>query len=90
MAGPALKARQREWVNVELHDAVTGANQPDELALGGSQCRVRHHVQKADMQFTDVLVNGLVGIQQVVTLSLQVLESGQVVVGDDGHARSVA
>ncbi len=55
-----VQFRNGKRINIELGDLVAVAYQVDELLLGSGQGGVRHHVQKADMQFTDVLLLGAI------------------------------
>ncbi len=75
-------------MHVELSDLVALADKPEELPLGRRQRRVRHHVEQADMQFADVLMERRSGVENLLPLLAQTGESGQVVMGDDGHGAS--
>ncbi len=52
----ATQLGERKRIDIELGDRVTRPDEPDELTFGRRQCRIGHHVQEADVQFTDVLV----------------------------------
>ena len=66
-------------------DAVAAAYQPDELPFGGLQRSVRHHVEEADVQFPDVLVDRAVQGQHLVAVFPEAVESRQVGMLDQGH-----
>ena len=83
--GAPRQGLQAEGMDVELGDLIALADQAEELALGGGQGRVRHHVEQADMQLADVLMQGPAGVEDVLPLVAQAGEGRQVIVGDDGH-----
>ncbi len=60
----------------ELSDWVGLTHQPKELPLGGRQGGVWHHVQKADMQLTNLLIQGPLGAQYGDALLTQAGKSG--------------
>ena len=78
----ALYPRHRKWIDEKLRDGIAAADQTDELPLGRGERRVRHHVEKADMQLTNVLLLRAVEGQDNLAAITQDLECGQTVVGD--------
>ncbi len=81
----ALQGLQGKRVHEELGDPVTAADEADELALRRPQRRIRHHVQKTDVQLADVLVHGTVQRQDFVSLFAQLAECRQPGVSDEWH-----
>jgi hypothetical protein len=61
-------------MHVELRDLITLTDEPEKLALSRGQCTVWHHVQQTDVQFTDILVQCSVGIQNRLTPFAQTLK----------------
>ena len=47
---------QCKRMHIKLGDRVTFSYQPQELSFGGFECCIRHHVQKPDMQLTNILL----------------------------------
>ncbi len=84
---PALELRQGERMDIELRDLVALADQAEELALGGRECRVGHHVQEPDVQRADLLLLREVAGQYGLALAPQAGKGGQVGVGDEWHYR---
>jgi hypothetical protein len=78
-------ARALEGVHVELGDGIALADQAEELALGGPQGCIGHHVEQTDVQLADVLVLGALGREHGDPFVAQTLEGGQGIVGDDRH-----
>ena len=75
-----LAARQPghgEAVHVELRDVVRTADQPHELLLGHLEGGVRHHVQEADVQGSNVLALRLLRREHGVPVATQVAEGRQ-------------
>ncbi len=78
----ALYSWYRKWIDEKLRDGITTADQSDELPLGRGKCCVRHHVQKTDVQLTNVLLLRAIERQHHLTAITQDLECGQTVMGD--------
>jgi hypothetical protein len=83
--GAAFQFRQGKRVDEKLRNAVTAADEAYELALGGPQRRIRHHVQEADVQLANILVDRTIDRQHLVALIAQVTEGRQARVGDEWH-----
>ena len=83
----AGQAGDAEGVDVDLGDAVAGADEAHVLLLGHQQRGVRHHVQQADVELADVLRLGALDGEDVLALGTQALERRQRVVGDERHGR---
>ncbi len=81
----AGQAGHAEGVDVDLGDAVAGADEPHVLLLGHQQRGVRHHVQQAHVELADVLVLGALDGEDVLALGAQALERRKRVVGDERH-----
>ena len=64
-------------MHVELRDVVRTADQPHELLLGHLESGVRHHVQEADVQGTNVLALRLLRREDGVPVATQVAEGRQ-------------
>ena len=47
-------------MNVELHNLVAVANEAHVLLFGDAQRSIGHHVEQANVQFTNVLFEGVV------------------------------
>ncbi len=56
--GAAFELLEGERMHVELGDLVALPHEAKELALGGRQGGVRHHVEQSDVEFANVLVDG--------------------------------
>ena len=82
----ARQAGNRKRVDVELRDLVAVADKPHVLLLSNGKRGIGHHVQQADMKFSNVLRHGPIEGQDVVADSAQSVESGQVGVRHEGHA----
>ena len=74
--GAAFQLFERERVHVELRDLVALAHEAEELAFGGGEGRIRHHVEQADVQFADVLAQRHVGRHHGSAFLLQAREGG--------------
>ena len=64
-------------MDIELGDLVALPDQAEELALGGLQGGVGHHVQQPDMQLADVLVQGPIRVEDLLALVAQALKVGR-------------
>ena len=83
--GVAFELRDGKRVDVELRDRVAAADQANELPLGGGECRVRHHIEQADVQLADVLLARPVQRQYGLAALSQHFEGRQAVVCDEWH-----
>jgi len=68
-----------------LCDFVAAANQPDELLFSRSEGCIGHHVEKADMQFADVLFLRALQGDHVVAARAQSRKGGQIVMCYQWH-----
>ena len=60
-----------------FRDLVAGTDQTEVLALGNLKGGIGHHIQKSDMKFPNVLVPGLVEIENLVAPFAQSVEGGK-------------
>ncbi len=81
----ALEFLERKRVHVELRDGVGFADQPEELPFGGGQRRIGHHVEQADVQLADFLVERDIARQHRFAFLAQALEGGQQGIGNQWH-----
>ena len=82
---PPVQLRNRERVNVKLRNLVAIAHQVDELPFGGRQRRIGHHVQKADMQLADVLLQCITEIQDFQAITSKSGKGRQFIVSYQRH-----
>ena len=59
-----------------IYDKPLSAEQAQELAFGGGEGGVRHHVEQADVQLADVLVRGALGADDLLAFGAKAREGG--------------
>jgi hypothetical protein len=67
-------------VHVKLNDWISGPNQAEKLALCGFQCRIRHHIEEANMHLTNILMSGTLETQDFLSFIAKSGKSGQIAV----------
>ena len=80
--GAALQARHGKDMHIKLGDLVAVANQAHELAFSDLQRGIRHHIQQANVQLTNILRRRSRKRQHFLAPLAQALETGQISVGD--------
>lgn len=72
----AAEAGEGEGVDIELGDLVTVADKAHKLLFGDTEGGIGHHIEEADMEFADILVESVVEGEDFLAVLAQVIESG--------------
>ena len=83
--GAARELLERKRMHVELRDLVRLAHEPEELAFGGRERGIGHHVQQSDVHLADVLLERDVARNDVLAFLPEALERRQIGIGNQRH-----
>jgi len=63
-------------VNIKLSNGVALPHQSKELALGGFNRRIGHHIKQANVQGANILMGRFAGAQNYLTFLFKAFKSG--------------